>query len=318
MRRVALALLFAAVGAPGFGQETVRVEALLHEDGRSSRLRNPAGLQLLVGEAPHAFEVAPGDEPLAVAVVVDLSASVQGPLLAAVTSGVGSFLSGLAETDRCALLTFRRSVELLAGWEDSCADAAAAALELRGGGPSALNNALMLALGLLADAPGRPVLAVFTDGVDGASWTRDLWPMVGIAGAAPLTLSVTAPATLSRGGRVAGVYGTVSAEDFAQRIEFQGRHVHSGDVDLRGLRNVDPFWALEELARRSGGGLIRTSGEPGDVEAALAGLADEIALRTSLLFQPPPGLPPGIHPIQVQSPEGDVRHRTAFVRPPPG
>ncbi len=313
MRRAvpALAVMLAAVASPGPGQP-VRVEALLHDEGRASRLRNPDDLRVLVDDKPHAFEVGEAG-PLAVAAVVDLSASVRGPLLAAVTSGLGRFFSGLAGTDRCALITFRRSVELHAGWEDSCSDAAAAVTELRSGGPSALNNALVLALGMLAEAPGRAVLVVFTDGVDGASWTRDLWPMVGIAGTSPMVLSVTAPAALARGGRVGGVYGTVNAEDFARRIEFQGRHVHSGDVDLRGLRNVDPFWVLEELGRRSGGGRNRTSGEPSDVEAALAGLGEEIGLRTPLVLEPDSGLEPGLHRIEVRSPEGEVRHRTAFV-----
>ncbi len=307
-------LLLALVAVPAAAQP-VRVEALLHEEGEFSRFANPAAVEVLVDDAAHSFEVEePG--PLAVAAVVDLSASVRGPMLEAVQSGLGSFFSGLGDADRCAVVSFRRSVELHAGWEDSCAHAAAAVAELKSGGPSALNNAIMLAMGLLAEAPGRPVLAIFTDGVDGASWSRDLWPMVAIAGASPMVLSVTAPAILARGGRVGGLYGAVSAEDFAQQIEFEGRNLRSGSVDLKGLRNVDPYWVLEELARRSGGVLVRTSGEPSDIRDALAGLSGEIGMRTPLVLTPDPALGAGFHEIAVRSPEGEVRHRTGFVRPP--
>jgi len=139
--------------------------------------------------------------------------------------------------------------------------------------------------------------------------------MVGLAGVSPLVFSVTAPAVLSRGGRVGGVYGSVDAEDFSRQIQYEGRHVTSGDVEVRGLRNVDPFWVLDELGRRTGGALVRTGGEPSEVEEALAGLGEEIGFRTSLRFLPDPALEPGIHEIAVESLEGEVRHRTAFALP---
>ncbi len=307
------ALLFAVLPVLVTAQE-VRVEVLLHDDGQPVRLRDPSALELIVDGRPQDFEIAEA-EPLSVAAVVDLSSSVNPSLLAAVTAGLESFFSGLGETDRCAVIPFQRTVELHGGWEQACSEAVAALAGLRSGGPSALNGALTLALGLLAEAPGRPVLLLFTDGVDGASWARDLWPMVGLAGVSPLVFSVTAPAVLSRGGRMGGVYGSVNAEDFARQIRFEGRHVTSGDVVVRGLRNVDPFWVLEEMGRRTGGALVRTGGEPSEVEEALAGLSGEIAFRTSLRFLPEPALGPGTHEIVVESPEGEVRHRAAFVLP---
>ncbi|MYF77684.1 MAG: VWA domain-containing protein, partial [Acidobacteria bacterium] len=116
-----------------------------------------------------------GQEPLSVVAVFDLSSSVSGARLHAAIAGVQALFSALDDEDRCALLGFTRSVELHAGWDGTCADAAVAAAALRSGGPAAFNNALTLAFGLLADRPGRPVLVIFTDGVDGASWARDSW-----------------------------------------------------------------------------------------------------------------------------------------------
>ena len=217
-----------------------------------------------------------GQEPLSVVVVFDLSSSVSGARLAAAVAGVQALFSGLDEEDRCALLGFTRSVELHAGWDGTCGDAAAAAGELRGGGPAAFNNALTLAFGLLADAPGRPVVVVFADGVDGASWARDAWPLFAAGAVPPTVLSVTAPPNLTRSGRVGGTYGSIGADDLANQITYEGRHVHDADRDLRGLRNVDPFWVLTYLAEISGGQLIRTSGDAGEIEAALANALDAL------------------------------------------
>lgn len=217
-----------------------------------------------------------GQEPLSVVVVFDLSSSVSGARLRSAVAGVEALFSALDEEDRCALLAFTRSVELHAGWDGTCADAAAAAAELRSGGPAAFNNALTLAFGLLADRPGRPVLVVFTDGVDGASWARDSWPLFAAAGVPPTVLAITAPPNLTRSGRVGGTYGSISAEDLANQITFEGRHLQDEGRDMRGLRNVDPFWALTYLTAISGGQLVRTSGEAAEIESALAGALDAL------------------------------------------
>ena len=217
-----------------------------------------------------------GEEPLSLVAVFDLSSSVTGARLRAAVAGLRALFASLDEEDRCALLGFTRSVELHAGWDGTCADAAAAAEELRSGGPAALNNALTLAFGLLADAPGRPVLVVFTDGVDGASWARDAWPLFAAGAVPPAVLSVTAPPNMSRSGRVGGTYGSIGADDLANQINFEGRQLQDSGRDLRGLRNVDPFWVLTYLAEISGGQLVRTSGDSGEIEAALAGLLDAL------------------------------------------
>ena len=217
-----------------------------------------------------------GQEPLSLVAVFDLSSSVSGARLRAAVAGLRALFSSLDEEDRCALLGFTRSVELHAGWDGTCADAAAAAEELRSGGPAALNNALTLAFGLLADAPGRPVLVVFTDGVDGASWARDAWPLFAAGAVPPTVLSVTAPPNMSRSGRVGGTYGSIGADDLANQIVFEGRNLQDSGRDLRGLRNVDPFWVLTHLAEISAGQLVRTSGDAGEIEAALAALLDAL------------------------------------------
>lgn len=302
-----------ALQATALGQvpDEVRLEVFVHHEGEPVRLSGAERLTLLVDEIPIPFDWDP-DEPVSLLAVMDLSSSVAGERLAAATAGIAALFSELGERDRCALLSFTRQVTLHAGWDGTCAAAAEAAAALRSGGPAALNNALTLALGLLADAPGRPVLVVFTDGVDGASWTRDAWPLLAAAGSSPLIFGVTAPA--ARGaGSVGGIYGTVSREDLENQILFEGRHLQDTGRDLRGLRNTDPFWAIHELAVRSGGELFRTGGEPEDLESALAGIPGAVRQRFSLRFVPPAGS--GWRPVEVRSPEGEVRHRAGFTLP---
>lgn len=293
-------------------QREVRIEAFVHHDGEPVRVTSAGTLEVFVDDRPAAFDHDPA-EMLSVLAVVDLSASVAGPRLRAAASGVAALFSGLGPGDRCALLSFTRSLELHTDWEDGCGAAAEAAAALRSGGPAALNNALTVALGLLAEAPGRPVLALFTDGVDGASWTRDTWPLFAAAGNAPLILAVTAPPVVGAGG-VGGVYGTVSREDLENSIVFEGRTLMDRGRDLRGLRNTDPFWVFEELARRSGGALVRTGGDPEEIESALAGLGARIRKRLSLRLDAAAFLP-GPHRVRVTSPAGEVRHTASFAVP---
>ena len=260
--------------APG-PAAAVRIQA--HPEAPSAPGVGGAGLDLLRRRRDDLSRpVWTGQEPLSVAVVFDLSSSVSGARLRGAVAGIQALFGTLDEEDRCALLGFTRSVELHAGWDGTCADAAAAAAELRSGGPAAFNNALTLAFGLLADRPGRPVVVIFTDGVDGASWARDSWPLFAAAGVPPTVLAITAPPNLTRSGRVGGTYGSISADDLANQIEFEGRHLQDSGRDLRGLRNVDPFWALTYLAEISGGQLVRTSGDAGEIETALAGALDAL------------------------------------------
>lgn len=260
--------------APG-PAAAVRIQA--HPEAPSAPGVGGAGLDLLRRRRDDLSRpVWTGQEPLSVAVVFDLSSSVSGARLRGAVAGIQALFGTLDDEDRCALLGFTRSVELHAGWDGTCADAAAAAAELRSGGPAAFNNALTLAFGLLADRPGRPVVVIFTDGVDGASWARDSWPLFAAAGVPPTVLAITAPPNLTRSGRVGGTYGSISADDLANQIEFEGRHLQDSGRDLRGLRNVDPFWALTYLAEISGGQLVRTSGDAGEIETALAGALDAL------------------------------------------
>ena len=306
-----------AVGAQEVfgGGDEVRIEVYAHRDGEVMSLHDPRPLRLLVDGESASFEWSP-DEPLAVAAVLDLSSSVSGDRLEAVITGFQEFLSGLGDEDRCAVIAFTRTVIQHAGWDTTCAEAADAVSKLVSGGPAARNNGVMLALGLLADAPGRPVLAMFTDGDDGASWTPELWPMIAIRGIAPMVLAVTAPAAVRGGGTVRGAYNRVNEEeDMAVYWRYEGRFVQIEKRDLDGMRDVDPFASLTALGRATGGGVISTSGTPDTIRQAIASLRRAIDARVSLRFRPPPNFASGRHTIVVESDVGEAVHRTEVLWP---
>ena len=314
---VLLAFPIAAGAQEAFGAgDEVRIEVYAHRDGEVMTLHDPRPLRLLVDGEPASFEWSP-DEPLAVAVVMDLSSSVSGDRLDAVLAGFASFLSGLGEQDRCAVVSFTRTVIQHAGWDGTCTDAAEAVSKLVSGGPAALHNGVMLALGLLANAPGRPVLALFTDGEDGASWTSDGWPMIAARGIAPMVLAVTAPAAARGGGRLRGAYDLVNDDGFALRWKYEGRFVQVEELDLGGMRSVESFQTLADLGRATGGGVIRTTGEPDEIQQEIAALQDAIDARLSLRFRPPPGFAPGSHTIEVETDVGEAVHRTELLWPGP-
>ena len=306
-----------AVAQGGAGNDSeVRIEVFVHNDeGDPIQLRDPRPLRLFVDGTPTDFDWTP-DEPLAVAAVLDLSSSVSGDRLDAVIGGFRSFLSGLGDDDRCAVLSFTRSVVLHAGWDESCAEAAEGLGALVSGGPSAHNSGVMLALGLLADAPGRPVLALFSDGEDGASWAADGWPLIATSGIAPMVLAVTAPAVTRSQGRLRGAYARMDAqEDIAVRWRYEGRFVQIENWDLGGMRSVDPFQVLEDLATSTGGGVIRADGSPESIEREIASLGAAIEDRLSLRYRPPRGFTAGTHEIRVESDVGNTVHRTQLLWP---
>lgn len=311
----ALALFSTPAGAQEEAESAneVRIEVFVHDQGKVARVHDPRPLRLFVDGESASFEWTP-DEPLAVAAVVDLSSSVSGDRLDAVIAGFRSFLGGLGEEDRCVVVSFTRSVHQHAGWDGTCAEATEGLSGLVSGGPAARNNGVMLALGLLANAPGRPVLAMFTDGEDGASWTPARWPMIASRGIAPMVLAVTAPATARGGGRLRGAYNRVSdGEDMAVSWRYEGRFVQIEERDLGGMRSVDPFQTLVDLGNATGGGVIRTNGDPEAIEREIASLREAIDARLSLRFRPPPGFGGGSHTIRVESDVGEAVHRAELV-----
>ena len=97
------------------------------------------------------------------------------------------------------------------------------------------------------------------------------------------------------------------------RWRYEGRFVQTEEVDLEGLRSVDFFESLAELGRATGGGVIRTNGDPQALREAIASLGRSIDARLSLRFRPPPGFAAGSHSIRVETAVGEAVHPTELL-----
>jgi VWFA-related protein len=111
--------------------------------------------------------------PLSVTMVLDTSQSVAGERLQYLVQAGTGITAALHREDRAALVTFSHAVDLrvpMTGDLTAIRDALGA---MKGNGATALRDAVHLALQLQPHDQTRPLLLVFTDGHDTASWLTE-------------------------------------------------------------------------------------------------------------------------------------------------
>lgn len=113
-----------------------------------------------------------GTEPLAAILVFDTSWSVQGGKLEHLQQAARAFLGGLESTDQAALICFSTNLRLSHGLSASGAVMEAVA-GLQPFGSTSLYDGLYAGL-KLAETVERPLVLLFTDGVDTFSWLTSL------------------------------------------------------------------------------------------------------------------------------------------------
>jgi Ca-activated chloride channel family protein len=102
---------------------------------------------------------------------LDLSGSVSGEVLEQLRSGVRAVTRQLTSRDRVSLFTFADGLHVLARAQEPHASLDQALVQMRAGGSTTLNDAVVLG-STLARIDERPaVFLLFTDGEDTASWT---------------------------------------------------------------------------------------------------------------------------------------------------
>ena len=107
--------------------------------------------------------------PIDVTVLLDVSASVTGPVLDELGRALRQVRADLAAGDRLRLLTFNMSVRRLVDFAQPASHIDEALASMRGAGSSAVFDGLAVALSA-SDAPGRRRLIVlFSDGQDSSS-----------------------------------------------------------------------------------------------------------------------------------------------------
>ena len=111
--------------------------------------------------------------PLSVTLVLDTSQSVAGERLRHLVLAGEGLTGALRPGDRTALMTFSHLVDLRVSMTDNLQAVRDALAAMKPGGATSLRDAVDLALQLQPRDNTRPLLLVFTDGVDTASWLTE-------------------------------------------------------------------------------------------------------------------------------------------------
>jgi VWFA-related protein len=111
--------------------------------------------------------------PLSVTMVLDTSQSVAGERLQHLVQAGDGLAAALHTEDRAALVTFSHAVDLRVPMTGDMASIRTALGAMTGNGATSLRDAVHLALQLQPHDQTRPLVLVFTDGHDTASWLTE-------------------------------------------------------------------------------------------------------------------------------------------------
>lgn len=146
--------------------------------------------------------------PIDVTVVLDVSASVTGPVLDQLRQSVRQLKSDLGSRDRLKLIAFNMQVRRLADFEAPASATDAAFASLSGHGSSAIFDSVAVALASPAPEGRRHLVMLFSDGQDSSSITdpdvlfdvaRRTTPTVDIVLASPVPEHAASPFARSPG-----------------------------------------------------------------------------------------------------------------------
>lgn len=269
--------------------DSVYVDAFVVRDGAPVRGLTAENFELRdEGVARRAELVRVDSVPLVSVLAFDVSGSVTGAKLSALQDAGRLFLSELVEADQAGLLTFSHEVAWgvpLSADKERVARGLAA---LRPHGGTALFDALFAAV-TVPTAPARPLVLVFSDGQDSASWLDESRVRAALARSNALVhivgLVPTRPADVSNGERIRPVGSN------------QALHVRM----------------LRELAEATGG-RFWPADAPERLRPAFAGIAEAMRRRYLLRFEPAAGAKPGWRRLDVRlkNAAGTVQARPGY------
>lgn len=229
--------------------------------------------------------------PQTFAILLDESGSIRGNKQDLLQRAVLNFADHLRDGDELSVLSFGRRTKLRSPLGFGRPAALESAFAIRGGGLTALNDALFLTTSYLRTARGRPILVVFTDGVDNASWVDE--------------------ATVLESARLSEVVVYAVEAEAALDASRSAGNLVAGGHSARSLAMLD------ELTRLTGGRSVESArGEA--VSAAFEEILSEVSARYFLVFTPPADAQPGWHELRVKVKgvrDSGVRARAGYFLP---
>ncbi len=290
---VVLVVATAAAAQPTFksGVDAVRLDVSVLSRGQPVNGLTARDFTVLDnGVRQKVAEVTREEHPIAVTLVLDTSGSMAGDNLQRLVDAAHGLLASLRPEDTVALLTFGEDVQLKVPLTRDRAAVAGALDRLTAIGPTAMRDALWTALQLRPDDESRPLVLLFSDGLDTASWLSE----------------ADAVAATERAGTIVHV------------VELGSRDVvrMPGTVGTPVVRSSSPrpTAALQRLSR-AGGGRQWSATSSGELRELFTRAIDEMRARYVVTFYPEGPPKSGWHELRVSVPRGEVTARPGYFVP---
>jgi VWFA-related protein len=226
--------------------------------------------------------------PQTFALLLDESGSISGRNREVLQQAALDFAGRLRKDDELTVLSFAERTTLRQPLRFERPEPAGRDYAIRGGGWTALDDALFLTMTYLRNAKGRPVLVVFSDGVDNASWINEEAVLETARTADIVVYAVRADA----GGELPQRTGTLAAGGSS------------------GLSRA----MLDELARLTGGRTVEAKRWE-KVSDTFREILSEVSTRYVLVFSPAADSNPGWHRLRVKvrgAPDVRIRARSGY------
>jgi VWFA-related protein len=263
----------------------VHVDAFVTRGGRPLPDLKASDFELRDNGVPQRLDlVSAASRPLSATLVFDTSSSVAGERLAGLRAAGEAFLDGLRPADRAALVAFNEDVVWLTEPTSDKAAVRRALARLRPSGWTAAFDALYSGI-LLSAGPLRPLVVLFTDGVDNASWL----------GAADLKLVAE------------------RSDALVHVVAWQTPPAPGAPLRVPRLAESPQDRALREIAEASGG-RFWTAESPARLRQVFAAIADAMGHRYVLRYEPSGVGHVGWHRIEarLRGVGGDVHVRSGY------
>jgi len=154
------------------GVELVRVDVSVTRGGQPVRGLTAADFSIADGGVPQRVNSVTllDDLPVSVQMVLDTSGSVAGERLQHLIDAGRGLLAALRPEDQVGLITFGQRIQVNVPASVEHDRVARVLPTLSGLGPTAVRDAIWMALQLRTPGEARPLVLAFSDGVDTASW----------------------------------------------------------------------------------------------------------------------------------------------------
>jgi Ca-activated chloride channel family protein len=180
--------------------ETVRVDVSVLDRGQVVRGLKAEDFELLDNGVPQRVDFAGfEDTPVSVVLALDMSGSVSGPRLEQLRAAGGRMTSALRPGDAAGLVAFSDRVDIRSRPTSDLDRLSAALQQPVAAGDTALIDATYAAMVTGAAANGRPIVIVFSDGADTASFLAPELVLDAARRLVPVVYAVTT-AGAERGG----------------------------------------------------------------------------------------------------------------------